>query len=92
MDAVSDFRKRSRRLRATGGLLGAAVLVGVFLYPPAILLVFAVAGPMLGLAIWQMKCPHCDQRLVANGAAFLEWQKKGLFTWEPSRCPNAEER
>ena len=80
------FHKQLARLRAAILVMGGAALLAGLALPSGPFIVVVAAVPLFWFVMWRIKCPHCGERLLSSGAAYLEWEKVGAVTWRPSRC------
>jgi hypothetical protein len=86
MREVVDFRRRFFAV-AGASAIGAAILMVVSIaYPSATIAVVLTVFPALAVGIWTLKCPHCGNRIVRNGASDIEWRRTSGWWREPSRC------
>jgi hypothetical protein len=86
MNEIVAFRRRFSALAVASAMAAAILMVVSVTYPSAIPAVVLTAFPTLGVGIWTLKCPHCGNRLVRNGASGIEWRRPNRWWSEPSRC------
>ena len=86
MDDLVAFRRRFTALAGAAAMAVAILMVVAVTHPSASLAVVLTAFPVLGMGIWSLKCPHCANRLVRNGASDIEWRRTSRWWSEPSRC------
>jgi len=86
VNEVAAFRRRFSALAGASAMAGAILMVATVTYPVAALPIALIAFPALAVGIWTLKCPHCGNRLVRNGASDIEWRHTGRWWAEPSRC------
>ena len=86
MNELVAFRRRFSALAGASAMAAVILMVVAATYPPASLAVALTYFPAIGIGLWTLKCPHCANRLVRNGASDIEWRRISRWWAEPSRC------
>ena len=86
VNEVVAFRRRFSALAGASAIATLILLVVAVTFPSAAIAVALTAFSALGIGIWRLKCPHCANRLVRNGASDIEWRRTSKWWSEPSRC------
>ena len=86
MKELVAFRRRFSALAGASAMAALILMVVSVTFPSAALAVVLTMFPALAIGIWTLRCPHCGNRLVRNGASDIEWRRISRWWQEPSRC------